>query len=270
MTEAAAGMAGEGGGAGAELTRAREALGLSIADVARQLKFAPRQIEALEQERFRDLPGRAFARGMLRAYARMLKLDPDALVGRVAAHLATPDNTLAVASVNFAIPITDSTRRTNLTYVALSAVMLVVIVAVAIDWQKERLRATRLSFVSAAQEPQGALAPDRSPVASEAIPSAAVPLKPVGAESPAVAATTEGGRRLVMRFERQSWVEVRGRGGKLLMSKLNAAGTERQIEGEPPFRLIIGNAQHVRLTYGDQRVDLAPYVKVGVARFTLE
>lgn len=276
-------------GVGAELTRAREALGLSIADVAQQLKFAPRQIEALEQEQFDRLPAGTFVRGMLRAYARMLKLDSDALVGRVAARLAAPDNTNAVAAVNRAIPITDSARRSNLTYAALSVALLVVIAAVVIEWQQERSRAARLSFVPAAQAPQGALEPARSPVASASASSIVTPpqlapmaegvaeAKPAGAAAgaertavPATAAVAEGSRRLVLRFERESWVEVRGRGGKLLLSQLNAAGSERQLDGEPPFQLIIGNAQHVRLTYGDRPVDLAPHVKVEVARLTLE
>lgn len=270
-------------GVGAELTRAREALGLSIADVAQQLKFAPRQIEALEQEQFDRLPAGTFVRGMLRAYARMLKLDSGAVVGRVAARLAAPDNTTAVASVNRAIPITDSARRSNLTYAALSVALLAVIAAVAVEWQQERSRAARLSFVPAAQAPQGALEPARSPVASASASSIVTPpqlapmaegaaeAKPAaGTERPVAVAVAEGSRRLVLRFERESWVEVRGRGGKLLLSQLNAAGSERQLDGEPPFQLIIGNAQHVRLTYGDRPVDLAPHVKVEVARLTLE
>src|SRR3954470_3181712 len=62
-------------GIGAELARAREEQGLALADVAQQLKFAARQLEALEKERFDLLPGGTFARGMVRNYARLLKLD---------------------------------------------------------------------------------------------------------------------------------------------------------------------------------------------------
>ena len=70
-------------GVGAELAAARQALGLEVGDVAQQLKFAPRQIEALEQERFGALPGPTIARGMLRNYARLIKLDADALIERL-------------------------------------------------------------------------------------------------------------------------------------------------------------------------------------------
>ncbi|MGQ0548010.1 MAG: helix-turn-helix domain-containing protein, partial [Betaproteobacteria bacterium] len=85
MTEAAA------TGVGAELAQAREAQGLALADVAQQLKFAPRQLEALEQERFNALPGPTIARGMLRNYARLLKLDADALLVRLGDRLDAPD-----------------------------------------------------------------------------------------------------------------------------------------------------------------------------------
>ncbi|HYL88646.1 MAG TPA: helix-turn-helix transcriptional regulator, partial [Burkholderiales bacterium] len=60
-------------GVGGTLKAAREERGLSIAEVAQSLKFAPRQLEALEQERFDLLPGGTFVRGMVRSYARLLK-----------------------------------------------------------------------------------------------------------------------------------------------------------------------------------------------------
>ena len=65
------------------------------------------------QERFEALPSGTFARGMVRSYARLLKLDAENLVGRMAARVAVPDNAKAVASVRRPIPITDSNRRTS-------------------------------------------------------------------------------------------------------------------------------------------------------------
>ena len=64
--------------AGAELRAAREAAGLTIDAVAQQLKLAPRQVQALEDDDFAQLPGRTFVRGFLRNYARLLHLDADA------------------------------------------------------------------------------------------------------------------------------------------------------------------------------------------------
>ena len=284
MTEHAAGVAGD---VGAELARARQAAGLAVADVAQQLKFAPRQIEALEQGRYGDLPGGTFARGMVRAYARLVKLDPAPLVERIAPQVAVPDNAAAVASARRPIPIVDNARRTNLTYAALSLVILAVIAAVVFEWQRDRAKAEQMTFVAAAQAPAEPRAPSTpvasaSPVSPQSVPLAieeppqekektgAAPEVAKTAPAAEKAASPDGRHRIAMKFERESWVEIRNRDGKILTSQLNPAGTERTIEGLPPFEVVIGNAQYVSLSYDERPIDLAPHVKVEVARFTLK
>ena len=277
MTDAA--DADAAAGVGEELARARAARGLSIAEVAQLMKFAPRQIEALEEERFADLPAGTFARGMVRSYARVLKLDPEPLVRMMAARVTPPANTATVASVRRPIPITDNARRTNLIYAALSLAILGVIAAVVFEWQSERSNAGRMTFVPAARAPletqRSAVAPPNlSPLAAAdplPAPSAATtPVVPQVARAAASAEGTAGTKRIVMKFERISWVEIKDRAGKTLLSQLNPAGSEQTIDGRPPFALIVGNAQYVRLSYEDRQIDLAPHVKVEVARFTLE
>ncbi|MDW8468313.1 MAG: helix-turn-helix domain-containing protein [Burkholderiales bacterium] len=249
----------EPSGIGAELARARQSLGLSVAQVAQQLKLAPRQVEALEAEAWERLPVGPFARGMLRSYARLLGLDAEALLARVGERLRAADPTDAPLLARRAIPFTDGSRHHNLLYGALSVAVLAAIAYVALEWRAERARAARPTFVpAAAQAP--APPPPHVELASVAAPSAP--------EAPA-AASASPARRLVLRFERDAWVEIRGAGDRLLMSQLNPAGSERAVEGEPPFRLVIGNARHVRLTYEGTPVDLAPHIKVEVARLTL-
>jgi cytoskeleton protein RodZ len=278
------------GGVGAALAQARGALSLTIGDVAQQLKFAPRQIEALEQDNFAELPGGMFARGMVRAYARLVRLDPEPLLARIPAGAPAPNNAEALAAIRRPIPITDSSRRGNLVYAALSLAILAVIGAVIVEWQAERSRAARLTFVPAAQPPATAAptAPAEAPrteVAStvtpqiaslDAAPAAAPAAEPAStaaeppAPAPQAAASPAGSRRIALRFEQESWVEIRGRGDKLLMAQLNPAGSERVVEGRPPFSVVIGNAHHVRITYDDRPVDLTPHIRVEVARFTLD
>jgi cytoskeleton protein RodZ len=275
MTEQS-GDAGLEAGVGGELARARVALGFSVADVAQQLKLAKRQIEAMEQGRYEELPAGTFARGMVRSYARLLKLDPEPLVERIAARVAVPDNAAAVAAERRPIPITDTARRTNRIYAALSLAILVVIAAVVWEWQRESSGAAKLSFVQPAQAPLAAPEPQRTPVASAVsapnlAPMASAPADAVAPAAPAAPArAAEATRKIVLKFDRSSWVEIRGRDGKPLISQLNPGGSEQTVEGKPPFALVIGNAQHVRLSYDDRPVDLAPHVKVEVARFTLD
>src|SRR5690606_27622614 len=72
---------------GARLRQAGERRGDSIAEVARALKLAPRQVDALERGDYEALPGPAFVRGFMRNYARYLNLDPDPLVAETSAGL---------------------------------------------------------------------------------------------------------------------------------------------------------------------------------------
>ncbi len=67
-------------GAGAMLRAAREGAGLSVDAVAQQLKLAPRQVRAIEDADHAQLPGRTFVRGFVRNYARLVRLDVDAVL----------------------------------------------------------------------------------------------------------------------------------------------------------------------------------------------
>ncbi|MFZ6744202.1 helix-turn-helix domain-containing protein [Undibacterium sp. JH2W] len=62
--------------AGSQLSAARIQMGLSLQQVADQLKLSQRQIVALENNQFEDLPKMVIVRGFVRSYAKLLKLDP--------------------------------------------------------------------------------------------------------------------------------------------------------------------------------------------------
>lgn len=67
----------------ADLAARRQAMRLTVGDVAQRLKLSPRQIEALEAGRWTELPGMAFVRGALRGYGRLLGTDVSALLEQV-------------------------------------------------------------------------------------------------------------------------------------------------------------------------------------------
>src|ERR1700712_3361797 len=68
--------------AGADLRAARERLGLSLEEVARDLRIRPPHLKALEAGRVSELPGNAFAWAFVRSYAGSLGLDVEAMVRR--------------------------------------------------------------------------------------------------------------------------------------------------------------------------------------------
>jgi cytoskeleton protein RodZ len=258
---------------GASLAQARAAAGLSLEDAARQLKFAPRQLDALERGEWGRLPGGAAVRAMVRNYARLLGLDADALVARVGEGVEIPDAERLAQRFRQPIPFSDGARRSNLVYVVLSVALLAVVAAVAFEWRQERAGTARLTFVSAAQQPAEPARVALASAAPQAVIGSAAPAtqtEPAGERQEAAAASAAGRRRIVLRFDAESWVEIKSGTGKVLVSHLNPAGSERVVSGVPPFSVVIGNAQHVKLTYNDRPVDLMPYVKVEVARFTLD
>lgn len=66
---------------GRRLRVLRQSKGWEIERVATQLHLRPRLVEALEQDRFQELPGPVFVLGYLRNYARLLGIDPEPLIG---------------------------------------------------------------------------------------------------------------------------------------------------------------------------------------------
>ncbi|WAC72767.1 helix-turn-helix domain-containing protein [Roseateles sp. SL47] len=63
--------------AGAALRRAREARGLHIAALAATLKVPQSKLEALEGDRYKELPDATFARALARSMCRVLKIDAE-------------------------------------------------------------------------------------------------------------------------------------------------------------------------------------------------
>lgn len=111
---------------GVTLREARERLGMSVHDVAERIKFAPRQVEALEANDFAHLPEAAFLRGFVRSYARVLHLDEASLISALP---ADPSGQVAAKAqtVNVAFPNMQSLRRINVLWLAGALVIALVL-----------------------------------------------------------------------------------------------------------------------------------------------
>jgi cytoskeleton protein RodZ len=68
---------------GATLASQREAMGWTVEQAAEQLKLAVRQVVAIEAGDYAALPSPAVTRGFVRAYAKILRLDPAPLVAMI-------------------------------------------------------------------------------------------------------------------------------------------------------------------------------------------
>jgi cytoskeleton protein RodZ len=124
--------------AGARLTAERRSLGLSLGDIARQLKLSVRQVEALERDDYAVFAGPVFVRGFLRNYAKLLSLNPDELVAA-----ATPSPVVLTAPVR---EIEDERRTSSnpersrriFTGIVIAALIVVAVVLLASNASRDR------------------------------------------------------------------------------------------------------------------------------------
>lgn len=79
-----------------------------------------------------------------------------------------------------------------------------------------------------------------------------------------------GVETLHLRFERESWVDIREADGAVLLFGIQPAGSTRELKGRKPFTFTLGNAQYVSLERAGKPVDLSARSRQGVARFTLD
>lgn len=286
-------------GPGARLRAAREAAGLSLDQVAQQLKLAPRQVKALEEESFSELPGRTFSRGFVRNYARLLHLDAQDLLAHlpdVAQAPALESPTLhSTGSMMAELP-SASTSRPGLGRWLIPLILIgCIIAAAAYEWYRGGLTNTAepARAVSDATDrrapaapaialpnplasfPQTPAPPATAPQGSEtqtAPPAASmrdsVATSVTGAVVPGSAAP--GDATLLLTYQGPSWTEIRDRSGQIIVSRLMMPGSLEPIKGAPPFDIILGNAHVVTLVFRGKSVDLSPYIRQNVARLTLQ
>jgi cytoskeleton protein RodZ len=269
---------------GRALAAARAERGLTVTEIALRLKYAPKQIEALEADRYEALAGPAFVRGMLRSYAKLLGIDADPLVASLGTSLPPPPPQLVAPAHRGEVPFPTEARKGSLVYLVLSVLLVIAVVGVVVEWmlrpEPPAAVATprppvpgplaaattepRETDVAAAPEPAPAPVPDPAAGSGATFASGAAPIAPMQT------APRAGEGQIVLEFNSESWVEVRDGEGHVLLSQLNPPGSRHQLAGAGPFKLVIGNARGVKLTYNENAVDLAPFTRTDVARLTLE
>ena len=279
--------------AGQILAAAREHQKLSIPDVARNLKIAVRQVEALEADAYDKLPGMTFVKGFVRNYAKLLQLDPEPLLATLQDSLPQ-EPTQAISSHNEGIELSSGAPKRWLWAVVVILAVVIAIPLLVYELLHTDVNPLPQAFKANAPSAVAPVVPKRQEkpavplqVPRQPVPEAPIsPLPPalqqeqagVGSPSlapaqpqPAGAATVAEGRGAIkMAFSQDAWVEIRDKDKKIIFSRLNPGGTEQIVRGDPPFSIVIGNAANVRITYNEKPVDLAPYIRVNVARLTLE
>jgi cytoskeleton protein RodZ len=295
---------------GTLLAAQREAMGWSVEQVADQLKLAVRQVVALEAGDYAALPGAAVVRGFVRAYAKIVKLDPIPLVAMIAIdNLGAGDATgttlrrdkpASFSEVRFPT----HGKRAALPLVPIGAVLLVIGAAVAV-WHfglVARLMArgeapAGAASASAVLTPNltlspgsGASSPTSSPSNLNALQEPSVPLISVpppsstsagspaagvapvqGVAPPALAsAVAASADALVIKVRENSWIELRRAKGAPMFAGLVKGGSTETFQVTEPVTLVVGKPGAVSATLRGAPVELPPVLGSAVSRVNLK
>lgn len=149
-------------GAGEKLRAAREAMGLSLADICAVTKINQRHLAAVESGDFAALPARIYAVGFGRSYAGAVGLEPSEIAAEIRRELDGRDALPTVRPHD--LDLDDPTKVPTRRLVWLSLLLaLGLVVAIAVYW--------RSYFVPAVDLP---------PVRPDPAPAAAAPAPPLG------------------------------------------------------------------------------------------
>jgi len=293
--------------AGAWLKSVRQQRGLHIAALAVTLKVPQAKLEALEADRYDELPDATFARALATAVCRALKVDAApvlALLPRTAAEdfdvrpglnqpfrerggagdgsaLALlrrpvvwgPLLLLLAAAAIYSLPagwLPSPGADTQVTAVADFPVAASGAVAAASSAAGEFVSAPAAQVAS--EPAASASSMVASAVASAPLPVVAAPVAaaPVAAAPvPASAAAVPAGQALRVTATGETWVEVVDAQGQMLLSRLLRDGEQQVLGGTPPYKLRVGNVSGTRIEWRGAAVDLAARSKDNVARLEL-
>lgn len=291
--------------AGALLKAARERQGLHIAALAAAIKVTPRKLEALEGDRWSELPDSTFARALAQTVCRTLKID-----SRPVLDLLPPAGGVGFQSAGGGLnaPFREKSGReeSGLGLAGLKpslwvwAAVLLMLAAVAVYfapatwWSGKSFASLSTAVLGAASAPGVAVPATTTTTTTVLTPAVTAPAAATPASSsaslappPAPAASGVVGETVFsapqqpqadatppagavqLRVSEASWMDVRDARGQILLSRMVQPGESVGLDGTPPMRLTIGNASATTLGYRGQPVDLAKFSTGNVARLEL-
>ncbi|MCE7886249.1 MAG: helix-turn-helix domain-containing protein [Alphaproteobacteria bacterium PRO2] len=241
----------------------------SLPDIERALRIRASQLEALENGNYAMLPGRVYIIGFIRSYSEYLGLDGDKMVNLFKKQVGgreTPSPTM-----NYPVMASD-TKMPQFWQIGVSVAAAVVILAVWFGTRGEdrtavtevppvaesaapaattqpETPATALETAGQTETTRQAMPPQPAPVQNAPPPEPAVPGTATAAAAPsadtAVPPPKEEG--IILNINENSWVEIRGKDGKSIVSRVLQAGDRYYVPDRPDLTISLGNSGGVTL-----------------------
>ena len=292
--------------AGRLLREARERQGLHIAALAASIKVTQKKLEALEADRFEELPDATFTRALAQTVCRALKVDSAEIM-----RLLPPPGGYRLEQVGEGLNAPFRARPGALVQRDVTSIlrspafwltMLVLLAALGVYLWPGRLAglagpgraasaaspASSVPGVVSSVLPRGELPgmpPDTKPEEGAPVPvpanlvspneaaaatTAAVAPAGVAASGEAGSAASASASLLQVQATVASWVEVSDARGQALIARLVKPGESVDLDGVAPLKVRIGNAAGTRLTFRGQPVELAASTRDNIARLELK
>lgn len=244
-------------GCGAVLRQAREAAGKSIEQVASQLHMTVRAVANLESDDWSSLGAPVFVRGQLRSYARLLGVDIEPYIEQAPIASVAPSAIVSHTHTPGYRRFAEQVGRRAI-YVAITAAIAVPVwLGTRSHFGSGELAVQSLDVpavpVEQVAEPVRS-APQRTPLVASIAPLATAPKAPAA---------------LTITFNGDSWVEIVDEDNQVIERGLLTAGEQRSYKAGEVGRVKLGNVTAVEVKRAGAVVDLEPFSRANVARFTL-
>lgn len=236
------------------LKEARIEKKLTLENIALELKISEGFLRHLENENYAELPGPAYVRGYIRAYCKMLGIDPEPSLDKYNSFLI-PKESKEEKSIykdsffrNFIL------KKFYLVGFSLILLFLFIFLFFKDDTEAnyqvdEKKKADQVDLSNIAE----------TNIIEMSKPSISIEKKfslILEEDSQEILALQESRNNLILiNFKDESWLEVSDK-NKSIEYALLESGTSIEIEGEPPFRVLIGNVNNVELIFNGKVIDL--------------
>jgi cytoskeleton protein RodZ len=252
---------------GEKLKQEREKRKITLEQISSSTKIGTRMLQALEEDKFHQLPGGIFNKGFVRAYSRFVGLDEDQIVADYlqASGDAPPVSTEIVSREEAARESADHISRMEASTSeaprqipwGLFAAVLLLIALVLYLWSHHRSEYAKEPVAAVPNTAPGQMSGAVSSTTSN--PSGGEsPPAPAKTTQPSTAATIAKPKQdsstvaipeeftVVIQAREESWISITTDGNKV-SSELLEAGAERAVRARKEVILKIGNAGGVDL-----------------------
>lgn len=284
---------------GGRLQQARQAMHMSVADVASQLHITATYVNLIEKNQFNKLPGAIFTRGYIKSYARLVNLSVDDIVacyieqegGAPAEYSARPAAvneygasmrrhaikwSIAIVAVILFLP-TLAWWYTHQEELEASATIAVAQTATALPVTEPAEKTTNsvelpLPTVDASQwvaTPVPTVTPAVIQPTSVNVESEKEKSLLVVTQQPSPSDTASLADALVITFSEKSWIQVKNIEGVTLHDAEHRTGEEITIGGKSPFYVWIKNGKAVAMLFNGKPIKIDNIDNTGVARLVV-